>query len=172
MVCTGCASCCARRVSSPCSDSQLNSNSSPSDHLGPMKKIRVSHSAHTSRSTHTSRAAREAITTCVSRTSVSYKECLVRECHVDRAGCSAYSIVMRTMCGVACSLRDKSCNFAEWLIATRAARSFYSVRTDPLRQHILCVSLTDEQCAQLDGSYQPTQVHSVRSSQSRKLWIS
>ena len=82
---------------------------------------------------------------CVSRGSASHKECGARECHVDRAGCSAYSISMRTMCDVgarechvdragccaysismrtmcdvACSLRDNSCNSAEWLIATSA----------------------------------------------------
>ena len=57
---------------------------------------------------------------CVSRGSASHKECGARECHVDRAGCSAYSISMRTMCDVAWSLRDNSCNSAEWLIATSA----------------------------------------------------
>ena len=78
---------------------------------------------------------------CVSRGSVSHTECIVRECHVDRAGCSAYSIAMRTVCDVAYSLRGNSCNFAEWLIATCAARAFYSVRADPLSQHISRVSL-------------------------------
>ena len=166
MVCTGCASCCARRVSSTSSDSQLNSNSSLSIISADEKNQSVSLSPHIpcrSRSYHN---------LSVSHRSVSLKECLVFECHVGRAGCFAYSIAMRSMCDVSCSSQDKSCNFAEWLIATRAARSFYSVRTDPFRQHISCVSLTDEQCAQFDGSYQPTQVHSVRSSQSRKLWIS
>ena len=142
--------------SSRSSDSHRNLNSSVSDHLGPMKKIRAP------APTCTSRAVRAIITTCVSvsRGSVSHKECGARECHVDRAGCFAYSLTLRTMC-VACSLRDKSCNFAEWMIATRA------VRADPLRQHISCVWLALMNSARnLMGLSSPRMWGSLRASRS------
>ena len=59
------------------------------------------------------RVARVVITTGVSRVARYLTECIVSECHVDRAGCSAYSIAMRTVCDVAYSLGGNSCNFAE-----------------------------------------------------------
>ncbi len=136
MVCTVCVSCCVRRVSSPCSDSHLNSNSSPFDHLGPMKK-----SECFTQLTHSMQIAYLSQLACFARLGISQGMYSLR---MSRASSRmlTYSIDMRTVRGVSCGSRDKSCNFAECLIATRVNRSFYSVRTNPLRQHTSCVSLT------------------------------